>query len=246
MKSFLFLLIFLPIQAFGASVLVIGDSHTTGPFGKKLDELIRANHTVVTRGACGTIGKNWQNGTSGGCGEWNWGKGVDGKDIISTVTPKLDQLVDEMKPDYVILQFGGNYRKMLENEDTKEKAKFLIPNDVVALIKTAKSQGAKCLFVTGPDTYEGRNLLPETIDLVQQGVGEECTFFNSLEVTEYPDQYVGKKRPNGKKYTDGKHYSFDEGQPIAHEWAEKVFQAFTEIESANSLSSISNQLNSGE
>ena len=223
-----------------STVLVIGDSHTTGPFGKKLDELIRAEHRVMTRGACGTIGENWNQGTRTTCAKWNWGKDIHGNVITSAATPKLNELVDQMNPDFIILQFGGNYRGKLNSED------FSIANDVAALIKTAKSKGAKCMFVTGPDTYVDRVLLPDTIDRVQQGVGQECTFFNSLEVTQYPDEYVGKRRPDGKKYTDGKHYSFPEGEPFAWEWAEKVFTSFTELEQSISLSSEANGLHSQE
>ena len=238
MKLFLLLIFLIPIHALASSVLVIGDSHTTGQFGKKLDELLRAKHTVMTRGACGTIGKNWQEGTSGGCGKWNWGKSIEGKEIVSTTTPRLDQLIEQIQPDYVILQFGGNYRATLNREN------FSIPNDVATLIKTAKSKGAKCLFVTGPDTYVDRNKLPDTISQVEQGVGQECAFFNSLEVTQYPDQYVGKIRENGKKYTDGKHYSFPEAWDLAYDWADKVFMRFIELEQSISLSSETDGLHS--
>jgi hypothetical protein len=233
-----FILIFLSVTFFSIShastVLVVGDSQSTGPFGKKLDELLRANHTVVTRGACGTIGKNWNEGTAASCAKWNWGRDVAGNEITSTQTPKLNQLVDQINPDYVVLQFGGNYRSKLSDPT------FSIPNDVADLIKTAKKNGAKCLFVSGPDTYKQRELLDDTIAQVQKGVGSECEFFNSLEVTTYPDQACLEKR------ADGWHYSFQpEGEPLAHAWAEKVFAAFTEMKS-NSLSSDLDQLNSRE
>jgi hypothetical protein len=239
-KYFLFVLAFCA-SSHASTVLFVGDSHTTGPFGKKLDELIRAQHSVMTRGACGTIGQNWELGTSTTCAKWNWGRDIDGKEIISPETPKLEALIETINPEYVILQFGGNYRSKLKDDQ------FSIPEDVSRLIKTAKKLGAKCLFVTGPDTYVMRSLLPDTVDQIQQGVGQDCAFFNSLEVTQYPDEYVGKRRPDGKKYTDGKHYSFlPAGEPLAHAWAEKVFMSFTELQQSISLSSEADELHSQE
>lgn len=242
MRLLFFILALISMPTFASTVIVVGDSQTTGPFGKTLDQLLRQNHNVVTRGVCGSIGQHWQDGKTTTCAKWNWGKDIQGHEILSTVTPKLSDLVNDVNPDYVILQFGGNYRNKLEDPN------FSISDDVSKLIETAQSKGAKCLFVTGPDTYKQRELIPATIERLEKGVAGKCDFFDSSQpVTQYPDEAAKEILPNGKHRVDGYHYNFvPEGEPVAKAWAKMVFEKFTELEQSISLSSGGTELHSQE
>lgn len=201
----------------GSSILFIGDSQSVGPFGQQLHHDLSQHHQIETYAVCGAIGEWWFTGKRQTCGSWS--KIQDQGEKMPRYTPSLPSLISRIKPDYVIMQFGGNYR-YFENPDD------LIP-DVRKLIAAAKANGAKCMFVTGPDTKVGRDQLPGIVDRIKFAVGGDCGFFNSLEVTEYPDRATLEVTPERKFKADGKHYNFlPEGEPLARKWAQFVFESF--------------------
>lgn len=224
------MVLFLVDVAQASTVLFIGDSQSAGPFGKNLDQLLRGQNKVLTRAVNGSTGSWWVNGHASSSYKWNWGKNLDGKEVKGfQQTPIFSKLVDQAKPDYVILQFGGNYVGW-----SQEKIKA----DMDALIGPIQKANAKCMFVSGPDTYVNRDLLPDTIDKIQAAIGDRCAFINSVAMTCYPDEAVLETTPERNFKADGRHYNFlPEGEPLAIEWAQNIYAAFTRFESLNSLSS---------
>lgn len=197
------------MQVQADTILVIGDSHIVGPFGQTLDALLRdKGHEVATFGSCGSIAKWWFSGKSTTCGYFE--KNLKGESIetIKKETPLLTSLLKEIKPDEVILEFGANYFSFPSDQFVK--------NDLIKIIEEIKSSGANCFFVTNPDSRKLKVHQLRLSKLIKEAVGEQCTLFNSLNVTSYPE--VGG---------DGIHYSFKGGKDIAKKWAEEVFKTFS-------------------
>lgn len=196
------------MQVEANTVLVIGDSHIVGPFGQTLDALLRKEgHEVATFGSCGSIAKWWFSGKDTTCGYLEKNLNGESIEMIRKETPLITTLLKELKPDEVILEFGANYFSFPSDQFVK--------NDLMKIIDEIKSSGANCFFVTNPDSRKLKAHQPRLTRLITEAVGEQCTLFNSLKVTNYPE--VGG---------DGIHYSFKGGKDIANKWAQEVFEAF--------------------
>ncbi len=206
MKIFLFLLFFTAIsQSFARTVLVIGDSHSVGPFGWALDENLRAdgNH-VYTVASCGSIPGWWYSGKQTPCGFYR--RDLKGTKFSATkaATPIITELLNDVKPETVILEFGGNYLNLPSDS-------FVI-NDIRKIIASIKNSGAKCFWITHPDTRANRSAIPRIGRLIKEAIGESCPVFESYLVTRYPES-------GG----DGTHYWFSTGTPLAKKWAMDAF-----------------------
>jgi hypothetical protein len=205
-----FVLIFgLSLRA--STILFIGDSHSVGPFGWTLDQLLRdKGHHVATYASCGSIGKWWFSGQKTPCGFFSRDLNGNKTQLKQAPTPLISNLLSDIKPEWVIMEFGGNYVKTPSDE-------FVI-QDIQKLVTTVKSSGAKCLWVTNPDTRTYRTEIPRLISLIKKAVSDSCPVFESHLVTRYPET-------GG----DGVHYWNTLGTPIAKEWAAKVFTKFKEL-----------------
>lgn len=196
---------------FASTVLIIGDSHSVGPFGWRLDEQLRKKgHQVATYASCGSIAKWWTTTSQPTtCGYYS-------NDLNNTVTtskthptPLLPELLKTVKPDSVIVELGSNYVKYTNDDFVKQ--------DLKKLVQQIKDSGANCFWITAPDMRLYRDALPRLDKLVQESVGEDCRIFDSKTVTSYP-------ATGG----DGVHYWFKEGAPIANYWADEVVKGFSE------------------
>ncbi len=197
------------INAAAQSVLFIGDSHSVGPFGKKLDFLLRENgFAVETYASCGSIAQWWVTGKPTNCGYFF--KNFEGKTSfgLKADTPILAKLLEKNKPAFVIVELGANYASVLSDDMAIE--------DMSAMAKSIKATGAKCFWLTKPDSRKNSFDIPRVLALTQKAVSPYCDIFDSTKVTEYPE-----------KGGDGIHYSFKEGIPIAENWAKEVFKWFS-------------------
>ncbi len=190
------------------TILLIGDSHTVGPFGNKLDQLLRAEGaTVATYGSCGSIAGWWYSGQQTNCGFFH--RGLDGVEVSTTshVTPLLKDILSDIKPDAVIVELGTNY-VMNPNDE------FAI-RDMKKMATDIRAAGAECFWIMPPDMRKFRNDLPRLNRLVTDAVSESCRLFESAQYTQYPA--VGG---------DGIHYWSPAGTPIAHAWAQEASAVF--------------------
>lgn len=205
MLAFL-LTILLSHSSFATNVLVIGDSHTVGPFGWSLDEELRdGGYKVATYASCGSIAAWWMKGdVKSTCGYF--ARNLEGKKIELRVTPTLKNLISEVTPEVVLLQFGGNYVHYSDE---------FIRKDVSTIISFLKSQKIDCFWVSNPDGRGNRHLSPRILKLLEESLADSCPLFNSHLVTRYPE--IGG---------DGIHYWFREGMPIARKWARSVVETF--------------------
>lgn len=210
MIRLLILILFFLTEAFASTVLFIGDSHSVGPFGWYFDQHLRDNqHQVATYASCGSIPRWWMTGQATPCGYFSRDLNGVKTQLASAPTPILDQLLSEIKPEVVVMEFGGNYV-------TTPSDDFVI-KDIRKIVSDIEATGAACFWITNPDTRKNREHIPRILRLIKEAVGTDCPIFESHQVTRYPET-------GG----DGIHYWNPQGLPIAREWALKAFEAFQE------------------
>lgn len=185
----------------GSNVLVIGDSHTAGPFGDELDRLLRAKganvHTVGSSGATADsfiTGKGTTNGFSD--------HKVNGQTqkTAAHATPKLEELINEDKPDTIIVNLGANFRGAGPSGIKKQ---------VDEIGEIAKKHGIKITWVGPPTTRQdesNRSSLQKFDEDMKAAVAPYGSYVSSAPFT---PKYSGG---------DGIHYSGD----AARQWAAGV------------------------
>ncbi len=190
------------------SLLFIGDSHSVGPFGQKLDaELRTLDAKVTTATSCGTIVANWYQTANTTCGYLE--RDVDGTTRRGTTgpVPRFTTLLAQHRPSHVIVALATNYANYPdENFIVRDMRKMA--SDIVAT-------GAKCFWI-GMPTSRKLATKHEKIDrLTRQAVSDLCTYFDSFAVTTYP-----------ATGSDGIHFYFQGGKEVAENWAKEAFSAF--------------------
>lgn len=194
------------IQA--STVLFVGDSHSVGPFGWALDQHMRdAGHDVATYASCGSIPKWWSTGQKTSCGFFSRDLKGTKTSLTNSPTPLIDSLLADIKPDVVVMEFGGNYLKTPSAD--------YITQDIKSFVKKVKDSGARCLWITQPDSRTNRSEIPRVAHLIKEAIGKDCPIFESYNVTKYPTT-------GG----DGTHYWSTEGTPNAKKWAKAAFDFF--------------------
>jgi len=207
MKTWLILLL-ISVNLQAATVLFVGDSHSVGPFGWTFDQNLRdEGHQVASYASCGSIPKWWFSGQKTTCGFLS--RDLHGKknQLNQNPTPLIDTLLSDIKPDVVVMEFGGNYLNIPSDEFVKK--------DIRLFIAKIKASGAACFWITNPDTRNNRAVIPRVLALIKEAVGTDCPIFESQLVTKYP-------ATGG----DGIHYWNTLGTPIAKSWADIAFEAF--------------------
>ncbi|GAB4029361.1 MAG: hypothetical protein Fur0012_03590 [Elusimicrobiota bacterium] len=206
------------LNASAQNVLFVGDSHSVGPFGKKLDSLLREKgFNVETYASCGSIAQWWVNSKPTTCGYFF--RNFEGKTSfgLKADTPVFAELLEKDRPAFVIVELGANYANVLSDEFAIE--------DMSAMAASIKESGATCFWVTKPDSRKNAFDIPRILSLTEKAVSPYCKIFDSTKVTRYPQE-------GG----DGVHYSFKEGIPIAEKWAQEVFKWFSSGGSIESYS----------
>ncbi|WPU66075.1 SGNH/GDSL hydrolase family protein [Peredibacter starrii] len=206
MLKLLFLFIIsLPPSVFSSTLLVVGDSHTVGPFGRRLDENLRKEgHKVSTFASCGSIAGWWYTGKKTTCGYLSIDESGKLSEATQHTTPLIENLLSEIRPDIVLVAFGSNYVKTPSDEFVKK--------DLQKLLTSINASGAKCFWITPPDMRLYRKEIPRIKKLIEETV--HCALFDSETVTKYPET-------GG----DGVHYWSAKGTPIAKAWADAVVQS---------------------
>ena len=206
--TFLSLSFLLSVPASAVNILYIGDSHSVGPFGWKMDEQLRAvpGAKVGFYASCGSIFQWWVTGKPTPCGYYF--HDVDGKTDkgIKGPTPLFDDLMKQVKPSLVVVELGANYTGYPSDD-------FAV-NDMKEMVKKISDAGAACFWITKPDSRKNHDDIPRILGLTHKAVTPYCTYFDSTLVTKYP-------ATGG----DGTHYWFKEALPMANAWAEAAFAA---------------------
>jgi hypothetical protein len=194
------------------TVLLLGDSHTIGPFGQKLDQLMRAQLTqqLYTYASCGSTADWFLTGKNSLCGTWS-STPKDGSIFNTTgATPIAGQLITRFKPKMTIVALGTNYAtRDLKNPDQRTAIK----NEMSELAKLIRKSGSVCFWVSLPDTKTFKKKQQDIVMLTQESVSSSCTVIDSLKISNYPNTC-----------SDGIHYNCADGINAANGWAKKVFE----------------------
>ena len=187
------------------SILLMGDSHSVGPFGKTLDSGLRKlpDTSVRTIASCGSIIRWFYTGTPTSCGSLQIDESGKATEAVKAPTPLLKEVLAEKTPDLVIVELGANY--MIGYPEAT------LTRDVERLLGDLETTGAKCLWVSPPDSRKYREERKDLVLRLEKLVSGRCQWFDSIHHTHYPDT-------GG----DGVHYNTQSLTPIAKEWAGQV------------------------
>lgn len=200
---------FLPVLfTAGLHVVVIGDSHTVGPMGRRLDDQLRQNpsiQSVETFAVCGARANAFTQPVTTSCGLYEKEASGFTLDVLAGVSPEPARW-GRTKPDAVIVVLGTN---LIPLSDWKVAAK-----EVQGLLSEIRALGSRCFWVLPPSMSRFEKELPALEVFLQNEVGLDCEVFQSSKVTAYP---------KGEK--DGVHYSSKALTPLAEAWADEIFAA---------------------
>lgn len=245
MKYFILSFIFLSKLTFSQSVLVIGDSHMAGYFGKNLfDELLYSKKfkNIVVLGHASSAPKDWiaseRIKLSGGVLNIAY---LGGKTFINpspthwkeeVEVPDLSKLMKNiiyrsewrktnlaLTPDYVVVELGANDMRAIADPNgvlKKNEYNYRL-NKMKLLIDKILLGGAKCLFVTPPD---GAAKNPKSLKLlykmINEGTKDRCELYDqSL-------KFKAEGKESGRN-CDGYHFQCSKkDRDKAHTWAKEV------------------------
>lgn len=140
------------------TILVVGDSHTAGAFGKALDGALRAapGNRVATYGVCSAAPSSYVDETPHACGHWfsdfqgtapakwlgarQYKATIKGKEVTMIKTPEIGQLLADHAPGTVIVALGSN-------PTTGAGIDALL----AAIHGPTPGAGARCVWIGPPD-----------------------------------------------------------------------------------------------
>ncbi|MFN8673305.1 MAG: hypothetical protein U0457_14635 [Candidatus Sericytochromatia bacterium] len=199
-------------------ILHIGDSHTVGFYGREMDELLRNSGAIVrTYGSSGSSPSWWFNEKETKSGFYSKDENNNVYDPIiwktPHKTPKIEALINEFKPEIIIVSLGANL--LNQNEITIKK-------EVNDICKFITEKNIKLIWVGPPNgrkdkkPIEKQNFLYDNIKPIVKNYG---SFIDSRDYTYYPETLKG----------DGVHFGGKDGKIIAQKWAKKVFEEIVKI-----------------
>ncbi len=191
-----------------APLLIVGDSHTVGTFGRELDQVLRervGENAVATYGSCGSAPSHWASGSPTQCGYFF--RGTEGRAARGTraPTPIFTEKLRALRPRGVVIALGANLMGVSLEASARSISLMLAP---------LREASLPCVWVGPPD---GRNKtepkfsqLYEVIERETHGV---CRLIDSRKLTDYP-----------ARGGDGAHYDSlgESGRIVARAWAREV------------------------
>jgi len=190
----------------GLTILVIGASHLAKPtyLIKTLhDEFSERGAQVHSLGVCGVMPSEWLKATASRCGG---AERIEDDPIVLSMasaarTVPFDTLLEERKPDVVVIVMGDN----LANYKASSFSRTDVKKEVLSLTTLLASKSVRCVWV-GPAWGEDNKLAGKTLKRTQdissylETQVKPCDYVNSLEMS----------KPSQWKTTDGQHF-FAEG-----------------------------------
>jgi len=189
----------------GNRVLVIGDSHTAGLYGDELDRQLRARGAQVhTVGSSGASASNFINGRGTTVGYADHGMDGRTQKTASHATPKLEDLINQDKPDVIVVNLGANFRGA---------SPAGIESQVKSLGEVAKRHGIPIKWVGPPKPAPARLDMEAVQRFDQQLAAAVAPYGEYISSVPYTPEYSGG---------DGLHYSGARGKQLAQNWAQGI------------------------
>lgn len=208
----------------GRKVLFLGDSLTVGPFGREMQSFLCEEYNekrVFIYASCGSSPENWlENEPSfvSRCGSrvktptsFALREFEHGHPPQPFTTPKVEALLDQIRPTAVLVQLGTNWFDRLEQNSGPEEVARLgtFLNGFVDAIQNAPGRPA-LIWITPPDSSRFRRVQSVVTELILASAKRRrFAVIDSSRLVHYEP---------GKSGGDGVHYSSE----AAAEWAKGV------------------------
>lgn len=238
MKHVIAIFLFISFTASASSVLVLGDSHTAGPFGSKIHSLLSSEFDhVVTLGHSSSAALHWVNTKdyklSGGKFNQMLMNGSQYKDPNPThwrdkvSVPKLSNVLNDnayhtkwkaiagknLKADVVVIALGANDARTIANQDGSIRATGYKTRKaaIIDMIASIKQTGAKCVWIAPPNGVKKTAANQKAVyDYLIDAINNECPMMDSQHY-----------KATG---CDGVHFSCASQRPKAIKWAQEAFE----------------------
>ncbi|MBP7949769.1 MAG: SGNH/GDSL hydrolase family protein [Verrucomicrobiales bacterium] len=209
------------VSAAAKRVLFLGDSMSLGAFGTTLDKRLRecglAVYTDVTGGATPYYWLREFDPISCDIGHWARTSKINKRVKVIDPVPKVEDLIEQYRPDIVIVQTGANlYSTLLSRRKGDGQGAAEVEQLVEKMCTAVTSRGKKLYWITPPSSHPGRfsaDVQQSMLGIMKRVVQKSGRLFDSYAVTKFSDPYPG---------TDGIHY----GPTEAAAWAEMVAADF--------------------
>ena len=176
---------FFLIPAGFSKTLVITDSHGEGAFGGELVSLMEKNNQDVSLFAVGgSTSADWNHGLRQVWGYWEHQTGKPDIRLTKPLTPKLQNLLEQLKPDVLVIELGTN----LIWRDISPESK----NEIDRMLETVRTSGVRCFWVGPPDLRPNqedrvsRELEIHSV-LEDRVIGNGCVLVKSWTFTRFPE-----------------------------------------------------------
>ena len=135
-------ILFISLKLNASTVFFMGDSHSVGHFGMKLDKLLREKYDQVqTIASCGSVAKWFFTGQKTRCGYYYKDLNRILRHGNSAPTPKLTSVLPKLKPESIIIALGANYTYASDS---------FMRSDIKRLLDYTESFTKNCLWVGLP------------------------------------------------------------------------------------------------
>jgi hypothetical protein len=220
-----------------ADILIIGDSHTTGPFGQMLHKNLTSkltNEIILTYGHSSSAPIHWMSEKptklSGGINHHfsidgnyyshpslpNWREKQDSLSLLKllknpVIHPKWKtKLTREVQLDTIIIALGANDRNAVSDPSGNQTPQYTRRIKIVQnLLKELGERNIKCIWIAPPSSPTRSAKVEETtMSYLSEGIGTTCPIFDS--------------RIYKATSCDKVHFSCPEGYPKAKAWADEV------------------------
>ncbi len=195
------------------SILMVGDSLSVGKFGEVIQtHFEQKNYPVSVYASCGSSPEHWLRGEPDFYTKCGYRQHTGNSDVFSdfvngrpprrTRTPKIESLIEKLKPTVVIVQLGTNWmdRSLSEPQMESYLHRFL---------KAAKHAPVRrVIWITPPDSYRFRNVQGRFSQLIRDVAKNEQVL-----IVESKTHYK-----MGKTGNDGIHYNAESSQA----WAQQI------------------------
>lgn len=197
------------------NILIIGDSHSYGPYGTVLDDHYRKQgHRVSSYASCGSSPSTWvrssKNFQQTNCGYWS--KSPNGKEtrVKSHKLPSFQEALAQSQPDLTIVSLGTNALSSTQN----------ITNEVrhaESMLENIQKSNSQCVWIGPPDLDKKpfSSNLPEGVRAFKAAAQKyNCKYIDSTRHTQYP-----------KGKSDGIHY----GAKDSKAWGDAIVKELASV-----------------